>query len=90
MIAAIELVQHKATRTPFDWRERRGLRIFEYALKKGVLLRPIGSVVYFIPPYVITPDEIRFMISTAIEAIDHATQPTTIIYSRPDDSVALP
>ncbi|MDF2446676.1 MAG: adenosylmethionine-8-amino-7-oxononanoate aminotransferase [Moraxellaceae bacterium] len=72
MIAAVELVQDKKTRAPFDWRERRGLRIFEHALAHGVLLRPIGNVVYFLPPYVITPDEIRFMVATAAAAIDAA------------------
>ncbi len=73
MIAAVELVQDKASMQPFDWRERRGLKIFEYALKKGLLLRPIGNVVYFLPPYVITAEEIRWMINIAAEAISAAT-----------------
>ena len=75
MIAAVELVQDKISRAPFDWRERRGLKIFEHALNNGVLLRPIGNVVYFMPPYVITPDEIRLMIRVAAEAITVATAP---------------
>jgi adenosylmethionine-8-amino-7-oxononanoate aminotransferase len=72
MVAAVEFVQDKASNMPFDWKERRGLRVFEHALKKGVLLRPIGNVVYFMPPYVITPDEIRLMIRVAAEAITDA------------------
>lgn len=76
MIAAVELVRDKTSRAPFDWRERRGLQIFEHALANGVLLRPIGNVVYFVPPYVITPDEIRFMVQTAIAAIDAAMSAT--------------
>ncbi|MEL0027352.1 MAG: adenosylmethionine--8-amino-7-oxononanoate transaminase [Perlucidibaca sp.] len=70
MIAAVELVRDKAAGTPYDWRERRGLAIFEAALKRGLLLRPIGSVVYFMPPYIITPAQIRWMVATAVEAID--------------------
>jgi len=70
MIAAVELVRDKASGTPYDWRERRGLAIFEAALRRGLLLRPIGSVVYFMPPYVITPEQIRWMVATAVEAID--------------------
>ncbi len=70
MVAAIELVRDKATRTPYDWRERRGLAIFQAALKRGLLLRPIGNVVYFMPPYIITPEQIRWMVATAAEAID--------------------
>ncbi|MGH8492558.1 MAG: adenosylmethionine--8-amino-7-oxononanoate transaminase [Moraxellaceae bacterium] len=73
MIAAVELVQDKKSRLPFDWRERRGLQIFNHAMSKGVLLRPIGNVVYFIPPYVITPEEIRLMVNVAAEAIDIST-----------------
>lgn len=87
MIAAIELVQDKKSRLPFDWRERRGLQIFQQALNNGVLLRPIGSVVYFIPPYVITPEEIQLMVNTAGHAIDLAT--TAKSYGS-DNSVALP
>lgn len=87
MIAAVELVQDKASRKPFDWHERRGLKIFEHALANGVLLRPIGNVVYFIPPYVITPDEIRFMVRVATAAIDHALSGTAV---GDDNSVALP
>jgi len=87
MIAAVELVQDRATRMPFDWRERRGLAIFEHALANGVLLRPIGNVVYFIPPYVITPEEIRFMVQAASDAISHALRPAA---GGCDNSVSLP
>ncbi|HYD33085.1 MAG TPA: aminotransferase class III-fold pyridoxal phosphate-dependent enzyme, partial [Methylophilaceae bacterium] len=33
------------------------------ALKQGVLLRPIGNTVYFMPPYVITNDEIDHLLA---------------------------
>jgi adenosylmethionine-8-amino-7-oxononanoate aminotransferase len=72
-IAAFDLVQDKASKTPFDWRERRGLQVFQSALAKGVLLRPIGNTVYFMPPYVITDDELRCVLKVASEAIDEAT-----------------
>jgi adenosylmethionine-8-amino-7-oxononanoate aminotransferase len=73
MIVAIELVKDKATRAPYAWQERRGLRVYRHGLTRGVLLRPIGNVVYFMPPYVITPDEIDLMISVAEEGIEKAT-----------------
>ena len=53
MIAAVEFVKDRATGERFDWRERRGLRAYQYALDRGALLRPIGNVVYLMPPYVI-------------------------------------
>ncbi len=73
MIVAIEMVRDKRTREPFDWRERRGLAVYTHGLKRGVLLRPIGNVVYFMPPYVIAEDEIRLMVEVAREGIDLAT-----------------
>jgi adenosylmethionine-8-amino-7-oxononanoate aminotransferase len=74
MILAIELVRNKADREPYPWQERRGLRVYRHGLARGVLLRPLGNVIYFMPPYVITPDEIRFMADVAGEAIDIATK----------------
>ena len=53
MIAAIEFVKDRASGERYDWRERRGLRAYRHALAAGALLRPIGNVVYLMPPYVI-------------------------------------
>lgn len=74
MIMAIELVQDRATKTPFDWKQRRGRRIHRHALTEGVLLRPLGDVVYFMPPYVINQDEIEQMMGAAIRGIEHAVR----------------
>ena len=73
MIVAIELAKDKATRETYPWQERRGLRIYQHGLEKGVLLRPLGNVVYFMPPYVITPDEIQLMVNVAWQGIQLAT-----------------
>ncbi|CAE09391.1 adenosylmethionine--8-amino-7-oxononanoate transaminase [Wolinella succinogenes] len=51
MIAALDLLG-------FDPKERVGLRVYSEALKRGILLRPLGNVIYFMPPYVITLTEI--------------------------------
>jgi adenosylmethionine-8-amino-7-oxononanoate aminotransferase len=39
-------------------------RAFEAALARGVLLRPIGNTVYFMPPYVLTDDEFGLLADT--------------------------
>jgi adenosylmethionine-8-amino-7-oxononanoate aminotransferase len=72
MIAAIELVRDKRSREVWPWQERRGLRLHRHALERGVLLRPLGNVVYFMPPYVITNAEIELMVEVAAEAIERA------------------
>lgn len=73
MVVAIEMVANKQTKEPFPWTERRGLQVFQYALSQGVLLRPIGNVVYFMPPYIITPEQINWMVGITVEAINRAT-----------------
>lgn len=73
MILAIELAKDKTTRQPYPWQERRGMRVYQHGLERGVLLRPLGSVVYCMPPYVITEEEIHFMLQVAWEGIQQAT-----------------
>jgi adenosylmethionine-8-amino-7-oxononanoate aminotransferase len=73
MIVAVEIVRDKATRTPYAWQERRGLTVYRHGLEQGVLLRPVGNVVYFMPPYVITPSEIDLMVDVARQGIERAT-----------------
>ena len=73
MILAIELVKDRDSREPYDYRERRGLAVYRHALERGVLLRPVGSVVYFMPPYVITPEQIALLGRVAAESIEAAT-----------------
>jgi adenosylmethionine-8-amino-7-oxononanoate aminotransferase len=73
MIVAIEMCKDKHSRTPYPWQERRGLRVYRYGLEKGVLLRPLGNVIYLMPPYVISADEINLAASVAAEGIALAT-----------------
>jgi adenosylmethionine-8-amino-7-oxononanoate aminotransferase len=74
MALAIEMVQDKASRAAYPWQERRGLRVYEHALSRGALLRPLGSVVYFLPPYCITEEQIDFLAEVAEQGIDLATR----------------
>jgi len=62
MVTAVEL-------KGYDAKERIGLQIYRYGLERGVLLRPLGHVIYFMPPYIITYEEIDKMINTAYEGI---------------------
>jgi len=72
MILAIEVVKDRATREPYAWQERRGLRIYRHALERGALIRPLGTTVYFMPPYVIEPGQIDLLARVATEGIELA------------------
>ena len=74
MITAIELVENKSKKIPYNWKERRGLRAYEYGLKNNVLIRPLGNVIYFMPPYIIKKKEIDKVINVIHGAIDVATK----------------
>ncbi len=74
MILAIEMVKEKQSRTPYPWEERRGLTVYQHALKHGALLRPLGNVVYLMPPYIITEEQIAHLARVASEGIDLATR----------------
>ena len=62
MICAINLKSYSSE-------ERIGLKVYQYGLKHGVLLRPLGHVIYFMPPYIITTAEVDKMMETAFNAI---------------------
>jgi adenosylmethionine---8-amino-7-oxononanoate aminotransferase len=74
MIAALELVRDKQQRIAYPWQERRGMQVYQAALQRGVLLRPLGNVVYFMPPYIITPQEIDWMVDVAEQCIEQAVR----------------
>jgi adenosylmethionine-8-amino-7-oxononanoate aminotransferase len=44
-------------------------KINSQAINLGLLIRPIGHTIYFMPPYVINHDEIDFMIDTTFNVI---------------------
>jgi adenosylmethionine-8-amino-7-oxononanoate aminotransferase len=69
MVTAIEIVLDAKQKKHFNPDLRTGYEIYRNAEKKGVLLRNIGDVIYFMPPYVIKKDEIDFMIDVAAKSI---------------------
>jgi adenosylmethionine-8-amino-7-oxononanoate aminotransferase len=69
MVAAIEMVQERETRIAYPWQQRRGLEVYRQALARGALLRPLGNVIYFMPPLTISEDELQTLLDIAYEAI---------------------
>jgi len=67
LINAIELVRDKKNKIHFDSKMRLGYQIYKKALKKGVILRPLGDVIYFNPPLIIDKNDMDFTVNTALE-----------------------
>lgn len=70
LIHAIELVQNKKTKKSFDSGLRVGYQIYKEALKRGLILRPLGNVLYFNPPLNITQQELDKAIDITKETIN--------------------
>ena len=51
-VGAVELISDKP-----GYLDRIGPRLAAAFLERGLLLRPLGNVVYFMPPYCITESE---------------------------------
>ncbi|BAK16318.1 adenosylmethionine-8-amino-7-oxononanoate aminotransferase [Solibacillus silvestris StLB046] len=70
LVGAIELVKNRDTKEPLPGEERIGYQIYKRALAKGLLIRPLGNILYFMPPYIISDEEMEFMITTTKETIE--------------------
>ncbi|MEA4857585.1 MAG: adenosylmethionine--8-amino-7-oxononanoate transaminase [Solidesulfovibrio sp.] len=68
-ITAVELYADPERGQPFDWRARTGFHIYREAVKRGAWLRNLGDIVYFMPPYVITLEEIDRLADIALDAV---------------------
>ncbi|MDL1914161.1 MAG: adenosylmethionine--8-amino-7-oxononanoate transaminase [Bergeyella sp.] len=47
-----------------------GRRVYDAFLRKGILTRPLGNVLYLVPPYCTTKDELRFVYDNTIEVLN--------------------
>ncbi|KYZ75846.1 adenosylmethionine-8-amino-7-oxononanoate aminotransferase [Anaerosporomusa subterranea] len=69
LINAIELVEDKESKRPFDSKHRVGYQIYKQALAKGVVLRPLGDVLYFNPPLTISRADMDFVVQVCADCI---------------------
>ncbi|MCQ6557323.1 adenosylmethionine--8-amino-7-oxononanoate transaminase [Paenibacillus mendelii] len=74
MMIGIELVRDKESREPYDWAERIGVRTSLQARELGMLTRPLGNVIVFIPPLSSTEAELDAMTSILTESIISVTE----------------
>jgi len=73
MMVAFELTQNGDKRTPFPAAQRVGLKAYRAALDRGVVLRPLGDVLYWMPPYCVDDEQLALLAETTRAAMDKAT-----------------
>ena len=74
MILALELVADTNTRAPLPSTQRAGLRAYRHAIERGVLLRPLGDVLYWMPPYCIDEEGLDLLAEVTRSALGAAVE----------------
>lgn len=70
LVVGIELVRDWRTRAPFALTERVGIRVCEAMARRGVLTRPVGNVIVLMPPYCMTPTQVRRCVTVLAESVE--------------------
>ena len=73
MVLAFELTRDGDKATPFPAAARVGLKAYRAALARGVVLRPLGDVLYWMPPYCVDEEQLQLLADVTRHAIDEAT-----------------
>jgi len=69
MIVAFELVKDKKTKEPFDPKLRTGWKIYNEGLKKGLIIRPLGDIIYVFLPLSTEKSEISYILDNMFEIL---------------------
>lgn len=70
LIGAIELVKEKKTKKGFGAGERIGLEVYKRGLKKKIILRPLGNIIYLFLPLCIKRAEIEEILDRTYSVIE--------------------
>jgi adenosylmethionine-8-amino-7-oxononanoate aminotransferase len=68
-VGILELVRDKATKAAGGYLDDIGPRLSQAFLDRGLLLRPLGNVLYLMPPYVVTESETAWAIEQVREVV---------------------
>ena len=74
LIGALELVKNKETKEPFEDTRKVSMTIYRIGLKHGLLLRPMGSVVYLYLPLCVTEDELSDIFARMHSVFEEVSQ----------------
>ncbi|MDR3012216.1 MAG: adenosylmethionine--8-amino-7-oxononanoate transaminase [Chitinispirillales bacterium] len=69
-IGAFEIVKDKMTKEKFPEEKHVPFKLSQIAAEKGLILRPLGNTVYYMPPFNITTEELDMIFALTKECID--------------------
>ncbi len=72
-MVGIELVRDKATKEPYGWEEKIGIKVCQKVREYGVILRPLGNVIVLMPPLSISKLELEQLLDVTHKAISFIT-----------------
>jgi adenosylmethionine-8-amino-7-oxononanoate aminotransferase len=74
-VGVLELVRDKRSHKADGYLDSVAPLLTGEFLRRGILLRPLGNVLYFMPPYVITEAQTDWAIDQIVEVLEHLEWP---------------
>ncbi|MDR3636776.1 MAG: adenosylmethionine--8-amino-7-oxononanoate transaminase [Isosphaeraceae bacterium] len=74
LIAGVELVADRESKTPFAWSEQVGAKVCARARHEGLLIRPLGDVLVIMPPLAIRLEQLDEMLDVMIRCVRSVTE----------------
>ncbi|MBX6423197.1 adenosylmethionine--8-amino-7-oxononanoate transaminase [Thermosulfurimonas sp. F29] len=69
-VGAVELVRDRTGREPFPPEKRVGFRIYMASLEEGLVLRPLGDVIYWFLPLCVTEGDLDEILTRSLRVMD--------------------
>jgi adenosylmethionine-8-amino-7-oxononanoate transaminase len=74
LMVGVELVADRDTKEPFDWTLATGARVCRRARELGMITRPLGDVVTFLPPLATERHDLEAMLGILAQAVAETTE----------------
>ena len=71
-VGVVELVRDKRTKEAGGYLDKTGRTLAAEFLRRGVLLRPLGNVLYAMPPYSISKKDLDYVLDQIAAVVEHS------------------
>ncbi|MSR77361.1 MAG: adenosylmethionine--8-amino-7-oxononanoate transaminase [Candidatus Omnitrophica bacterium] len=82
LMIGIELVQNQKTKQSFDLKEQIGVQVIRRARAKGLILRPLGSVIVLMPVLSMSEEEVEKLLDITYESIKETNDSLSVFRRR--------